>query len=332
VSDKRSPATEPQSPPPNPAASSRRRTMRLAVMAGVLTVLAIAAAACGSGSGGDNASSAAAPAVGTASRGADSAAAGKAPAAPAADPSGGSGAGAQPEARIAPSQALIRRAELTVRVKDVKARANDLVRIAADNDGDVFSDNRTGSGEAATADVVLKVPPTRLDAALATISRLGTEVSRTTSSEDVTEDVADVESRVASMKASIARVRAILSRASSVGDVVSVEGELSRREAELESLQARQRTLAGQIAQSTLTVHLLAEKAVAAAAPPAASHHGFGAGLRSGWNAFAGTVGVALTALGAVLPFLLIVVPILGVAYFIRRNRASALDGASRSA
>jgi hypothetical protein len=224
--------------------------------------------------------------------------------------SGGSQAGTQPEARIAPSRALIRRAELTVRVTDVAAKARELGRIADDSGGSIYSDDRTGAGDTATANVVLKIDPDRLDAALGRVAALGHEVQRTTSTEDVTEEVADVDSRVASMKASIARVRAILSRASSVGDVVSVEGELSRRETELESLQARQRALAGQVAQATLTVHLLAEQAPAPA-PAGKTDRGFLTGLRNGWDAFANTVGWLLTVLGAILPFLLIGLPVL---------------------
>ncbi len=309
-----------------------RRPIRLvaAPAAGLAALALLLLAACSGGGDSSNSSSAASSgggdrvpgqAVGTANSGGKEAA--PAPAQPSPGPAGDqSGGSAQPEARIAPNRALIRRADLTVRVKDVNAKANDLTRIAADNDGSVYSDNRSGTGRTATAEIVLKLDPDRLDAALTRISALGKEIERTSSTEDVTEQVADVDSRVASMKASIARVRAILARASSIGDVVNVEGELSRREAELESLQARQRTLAGQIALSTVTVHLVAEEAPAPA--PAAANEtdpGFLTGLKNGWSAFAGTVAWLLTVVGAVLPFLLIVLPLLAGWFYLQRQR-----------
>ena len=121
------------------------------------------------------------------------------------------------------------------------------------------------------------------------------------------------------MQASIARVRAILSRATRIGDVVSVEGELSRRVTELESMQARQRALAGQVGLATVTLHLLAHE-VPAAAP--VDRSGFLGGLQDGWSAFTRTIGMLLTVLGAVLPFLLIAVPVLLAArWYVTRQR-----------
>lgn len=204
---------------------------------------------------------------------------------------------------------------------DVRAAAGRVGTVAVDTGGGIYGDSRSGTGDQARADLVVKVETIRMDAALDRIAAFGTEEQRASKTEDVTEQVADVESRVATMKASIARVRAILSRASTIGDVVRAEGELANREAELESLQARQRALDGQVALATVTVHLLARSAAAPAGTDA--DRGFLAGLRGGWNAFAGTVSWTLTVLGAVLPFLLLAVPVLlAWRYAARRRRA----------
>ncbi|HST66912.1 MAG TPA: DUF4349 domain-containing protein, partial [Mycobacteriales bacterium] len=224
---------------------------------------------------------------------------------------------------IALQPALIRTAQLTVVVGDVTGAAGEAGSKARAAGGVVAGDDRSGSGPDAHATLVLKVPPARMDALLDQLSGLGTEQSRTSSTQDVTEDVADIGSRVATMQASIARVRAILSRAEKIGDVVSVEGELSRRTTELESLQARQRALAGQVDYATVTLQLRARPA-AAAAPPA-ERSGFVGGLSDGWDAFAATVGALLTGLGAVLPFLLVVIPAgLAVRWALRRRSVSA--------
>jgi Domain of unknown function (DUF4349) len=234
---------------------------------------------------------------------------------------GGAGGGTQPQARVAPSRALIKTADLTVRVDDVGPNAARLAGIADRFGGSVYSDNRNGAGEKASADVVLKVDTGQLEEAMAAVAGLGSEERRTSTTQDVTEDVADIDSRVRTMQASIARVRAILARANSIGDVVSVEGELSRREADLESLQTRQRALAGQVAQATLTVHLLAKQAAAATPPPPGPpRHGFLGGLAAGWDAFAAFVTGLLTGVGAVLPFLLIVVPVVALLLWYRRR------------
>lgn len=256
------------------------------------------------------------------------------PAPGAQDSAGPAGAGAaDPAARDAGASearqlkldqpALIRTAEMTVRVDDVAGRARLAQDYARAAGGTVAGDNRSGAGDKARADLVLKVQPGRLDGVLDQFGGLGEEQQRSSSTEDVTEQVADVGSRVATMQASIARVRAILSRATRIGDVVSVEGELSRRVTELESLQARQRALAGQVGLATVTLHLLAREVPAAAR--AEDRTGFLGGLQDGWRAFTNTVGWLLTGLGAVLPFLLLLVPALLVArWALLRSRRPA--------
>jgi hypothetical protein len=314
------------------AAEVRRRRARWALPATGLAGLAFLLTACtGSAQVQSSSSGAAAPAQADRAAGDSGGGAGAVPPGVSASPDGGSQPKAgtpsqpatQPQARIAPSRALIRKVELTVRVTDVAAKARDLDRIVQDTGGDIYTDDRNGAGPDASAQIVIKIDPDKLATALSRISALGDEVQRTSSTDDVTQEVADVESRVASMQASIARVRAILARASSIGDVVSVEGELSRREAELESLQARQRALAGQVALATVTVHLLAEQAPAPAAPVDTSEHGFGTGLKNGWNAFAGMVSWLLTVIGAILPFLLIVLPLLAAWWVVAQRRRS---------
>jgi hypothetical protein len=228
-------------------------------------------------------------------------------------------------ASIALRPALIRTAELTVVVDDVPAKAGAAGAAARAAGGAVAGDDRSGSGADAHATLVLKVPPERMDAVLDQLGRLGHEQSRSSSTQDVTQDVADVDARVASMQASIARVRAILSRAERIGDVVSVEGELSRRTTELESLQARQRALAGQVDYATITLQLKADRATAP--PPPADRAGFAGGLRDGWHAFTATLGWVLTAVGAVLPFLLLAAPV-ALAWALRRRRLTAAPSA----
>ena len=228
-------------------------------------------------------------------------------------------------ASIALRPALIRTAELTVAVDDVPAEAAAAGAAARAAGGAVAGDDRSGSGADAHATVVLKVPPEKMDAMLDQLGRLGHEQSRSSSTQDVTQDVADVDARVASMQASIARVRAILSRAERIGDIVSVEGELSQRTTELESLQARQRALAGQVNYATITLQLKANRAAAPAPPP--DQAGFVGGLRDGWHAFTATLGWVFTGLGAVLPFLLLALPV-AVAVVLRRRRLSVAPSA----
>lgn len=230
-------------------------------------------------------------------------------------------AGSTSQLKLEP--ALIRTAQLSVIVDDVPAKAGEATALARAAGGAVAGDERSGADERARATLVLKVPPARMDTLLDQVGGLGDERSRTSTTQDVTDDVADIGSRVATMQASIARVRAILSRADKIGDVVSVEGELSRRVTELEALQARQRALAGQTGYATVTVQLSADRA-AAVVPVEEDRSGFLGGLQNGWDAFTATVGWLLLVIGALLPFLLVAVPVaLAVRWALRRSRSA---------
>ena len=141
--------------------------------------------------------------------------------------------------------------------------------------------------------------------------------------EDVTEQVADVESRLKSAKAALDSLRTLLKRADTIGQVLEVEREVSNRESELESLQARQKSLASQTSMATLTLNLVGPATVIPEVEEEPS--GFLGGLKTGWSGFVTAVKIALTLLGVLLPWLLVIVPVwLLVAFVLRRNRRNA--------
>jgi Domain of unknown function (DUF4349) len=203
-------------------------------------------------------------------------------------------------------------------IDDAAARARGM----AERFGGFVADERSESG---AASLTLRVAADRLSEALAELDGLGEVTQREQHAEDVTEQVVDVETRIANQRASVERVRALLDRATTVGEVVQVESELTARQAELESLENRAAALAGQAELATVTVKLAGR----GSATLDGERTGFLAGLESGWDAFVASVTVFLTALGAILPFLLTLgIPVL-VILIIRRRRAAARPAGS---
>lgn len=216
-------------------------------------------------------------------------------------------------------RAIIVTAEIRVRSDDVQRDADRAAQQAATLGGLVSGDVRGGAGAQQTADLVLRVPPERVDQLLDGLAGMGEELSRSVRSEDVTTVKADVDARVASLQASLDRLRALLSDATGINDLVSLERELAAREGDLESLQAQQRALGDQIGLATVSLYLVAE-----VADPTPEATGFVGGLGQGWDAFIGTGTVLLTALGATLPFLVLVALIVGTVVGVSRRRTRA--------
>ena len=222
---------------------------------------------------------------------------------------------------------IIRTADLTIRVEDVAGattRAEDLTRVAG---GLVFgeqSSSTPGHPEDARTTLTLKVPPAGYGDLLTGLSRLGTRLRQVQHAEDVTSQVVDVDSRLATQRRSVAQIRALLDRATTVGQVVQVEGELTRREADLESLEAQRKQLAEQTSLATVTVALEAPPA-RGAPPKAADHNAFVTGLADGWDAFTASTAAAATVVGAVLPFLVLVLLLALPAWLLLRPRRPAV-------
>ncbi|GGK85373.1 hypothetical protein Ppa06_44920 [Planomonospora parontospora subsp. parontospora] len=220
-------------------------------------------------------------------------------------------------------RAIVYTAQMTVRAEDVAASAETAKRIVTAAGGYLSQEKSDafGGGEASST-LVFKIPPAGYPGV---VDRFGKELGKRESvqqnTEDVTEEVADVESRLKSARSALDSLRALLKRADTIGQVLEVEREISNREAELESLQARQKKLASLTGMATLTLNLIGPVAEAPE-PPEEEPGGFLSGLEAGWDAFVTTVKVGLTVLGALLPWLLVIVPVwLAIALGLRRSR-----------
>jgi hypothetical protein len=307
------------------------RTARRGSAALLLLGLALTAGLAGCARSGSNAS--------TASRGDAAPVPANAPnkvenlgAAPAQDPGkgGAPGQGGAPGGKpnlpdATGQRSIVYTGSITVRVDNVDAKAAQLTSLAIGAGGLIGKDDRQIDDGRSTATLTLRIPAARFTATLDQIGHLGTEQTRSVSTEDVTAAVIDVAARIQTQQASVDRVRALLARAQSISDITSIESELARREADLESLKAQQTRLADLTALSTIAVTLLGPDA-ATPVKPQPAETGFLAGLKSGWKAFTASVQVLLTVIGAVLPFVVLIgVPVWLVVLGLRRRRRAQL-------
>jgi hypothetical protein len=253
------------------------------------------------------------------------------------DASGSGGGSRLPEQMPAVTalsdRSIVRTASLTVRAKDVLVTSAKASALAEGLGGFVAGEKTQASPDEpdrSEAVLVLRVPADRLPALLSQLHGLGTLLSEDQSAQDVTGQVIDVAARISAQKASVARIRALLAKATTLGQVVQIEGELTSRQAALESLEGQAAALADQTTLATATLTVVGPKAVPPAkkhAPPAPT--GFGAGLSKGWHAFSVAGTWVLTALGVLLPFLVLVAPFAVAGYVVARRRTKAVPAPS---
>lgn len=147
---------------------------------------------------------------------------------------------------------LVRTGRMSLWVEDHRAAAARAEQHATAAGGIVAS-SRTDENDAT---VVVRVPAAALDATMNDLAALGTVRDRSTTSDDVTDQVTDLAARRAALAASRDRLKELLARSANVKDLVEVERELARVQGELDSLDGRLAALRGQVTLSTLTLHL----------------------------------------------------------------------------
>jgi hypothetical protein len=210
---------------------------------------------------------------------------------------------------------------MTVETDDVAATKPRALAIVEAKKGYLFAD-QTSYGTEATSTLTIKVPPAVFAETLDDLGRLGELRSQQVSSEDVTDQVIDLQSRITAAEGSLARTGELLDRATALTEIRQLEDEFARRQVDLEKLRGQQKTLAARVDFATivLTLHGEDDPTPALAGGAATSPPGFGDGL-SGGLAVGSTVGsIALAVVGALLPFLPLLLVGAGVIWLVRRR------------
>lgn len=215
---------------------------------------------------------------------------------------------------------VIRNADLSLRVADVRDAVVRIDSITTQSGGRISSESIDSMGASVYATVTARVPAERLDAVITAVSDLGEVTSLNVVSEDVTAQGADLDARIEALEASITRLRQLLATAETTKDLIDIEAELTARQAELDSLVAQRAVLSDQVALSTLVVSVSPRSEAPAWTPP-----GFVSGLESGWNALRTVTAALVTLAGFLLPFVavlaVIAVPIIALVVLVRRRK-----------
>jgi uncharacterized protein DUF4349 len=201
-----------------------------------------------------------------------------APAAPAAEaPASGSGAldqsgsaggaasgGQNPQAQPQIDRLVIKTADLSLQVEDVRqAEAAVRAKVQALG-GYVVKAENSGSDEDMTSRITFRVPAQRFDEALSGVQGLAKKVlGRTVSGDDVTEEFVDLQSRLRNLEATRDRLLTFLDKAATVEEALKVNESLSQIQGEVEQVKGRMQFLKQSAALSTVTVTLAPVPAVA---------------------------------------------------------------------
>lgn len=223
------------------------------------------------------------------------------------------------------SDKVVYSASLAVTVQDPGEGSRATTAAAVDAGGFRVSE----SVQENRVDVVVRVPPKAFQSTIDAIARLGTVKRRDISSADISASFVDLETRLKNAKVSRDRLAKLLADSVQVDNIVKVEGALQERQTLVEQLEGQMRLLKSQVSLSTISATFVTPKH---ANDLKVDHDvpGFARGLRNGWAAFRNGVAWTFTAIGASLPFLVLIGLLVGlgrVALSVWRVRRRNLAG-----
>lgn len=171
-------------------------------------------------------------------------------------------AAGKPAARLpggseAAPRKIVRSASLSLEVPDEpKARA--LAKAAAIRAGaELAGDESSGAGAGRCATLTFRVAPERFEALIGALEGSGRVVSRSVSSQNLSEEFVDLRSRLSNLRRVEKRLTELLAfKTHKLPDVLQVERELERVGAEIEQVEGRMKYIDALAAQSVITVTL----------------------------------------------------------------------------
>lgn len=244
--------------------------------------LLLSLSACGSSSGGSDSS---------ASAGNASADNGWAEAAmDAADTAGGADFSA-----VRRNAKLILNADLSLETQDFEKSAADIEKMTAEAGGYIESSGTYGDTGSRSANYTLRVPQEKFEQFYAQLGENMHVVSRSRSSEDVTEQYTDIETRLATLQTKHERLLSLLEKADKMEDIIALENALADCEYEIDSLTGSKRRYDDLVGFSTFYINLREVQTLTATAD------GIGFGAQLTQAAKTGARGLADVVRGTIL-------------------------------
>lgn len=176
----------------------------------------------------------------------------------------------------------------------------------------------TGTNMVRSAEIELKIPATKYDAAVGNLGPIGKLESQTSTAEDVGEEFFDVTARQANAHRLEERLITLLAtRTGKLDDVLAVERELARVREEIERYEGRLRYLKSHVSTSTLMVNLHEKRAVVS------GYEGTNIlveSFKNAWRNFVQFIALLISALGWIIPLTAVLIVGLLVVKRVQRN------------
>lgn len=219
---------------------------------------------------------------------------------------------------------VIRTAQLSITVgsgkfdsklADVRSLVESEGGFIAGTDAQASPANNPDDTQIRTGVISFMVPAAHFDDAIDQLSKVGKVQNEHITGTDVSAQYVDLQARLVNAEAQLDAMRALLGKAQSINDIIAVQNQIGQITAQIEQLKGQIKYLNDNTSFSTISVTLTESGAPAQSAP--ADSWGFVTALNEAAHNFITTINYVVTVLGAVGPFLVLLL----AGYLVWRRR-----------
>ena len=223
---------------------------------------------------------------------------------------------------------VIRTAQLSITVgsgkfdsklADVRSLVESEGGFIAGTDAQASPDSNPDNTQIRTGVISFMVPAAHFDDTIDQLSKVGKVQNEHITGTDVSAQYVDLNARLVNAEAQLDAMRALLGKAQSINDIIAVQNQIGQITAQIEQLKGQIKYLNDNTSFSTVSVTLTESGAPAPSAP--ADSWGFVTALNEGAHNFITTINYLVTVLGAIGPFLVVLL----AGYLVWRRRRPAL-------
>lgn len=196
---------------------------------------------------------------------------------------------------------IIRTGEAFIEVDKVDPAVLKVRQLAAQVGGYIANSSISGGhDQIRQATIELKIPSTKYEEAVGSLSTIGKVETVNSTAQDVGEEFVDVTARVNNSRRLEERLISLLAnRTGKLDEVLRVERELARVREEIERYEGRLRYLSARVAMSTLTITVHEPAPILGNSP---GENPIAAAFRRAWKNFVAVVAASIAALGVLIP------------------------------
>jgi hypothetical protein len=205
---------------------------------------------------------------------------------------------------------IIKTASVTLEVPDLARSVEAFQALAIVQGGYLSSTTIQATGNRHTGTIVLRIPQSQFETAIAGVKSAGTVKYFTSQGEDVTEEYIDLQAQKRSYQIQLAQYYVLMKKAVKISDIIAIQQQIDRVQTELNRLEGRLKYLESRVDLSTITITLQEPEPVLVHTEPG---HNFVSAINKGIEELFNLIDAIIIAAITFLPGIVVACAVYGI-------------------